>query len=324
MIQEKLTATFGDRLKFNELMSKHINFRIGGPASYFIEVKTLEELQSAVQIAIETNTPYFILGGGSNTLVSDTGFDGLAIKMANRDYRIEGNKVIAGAGALSVAVARGAGGAGLTGLEWMVSLPGTIGGAVRGNAGCFGGDMSESVDYVKALRISDTPCKIVELSNEDLAFGYRTSSIKTGDDIVFEVVMKLEEGDVDEIHAREQEILSKRKSTQHIASGTAGCAFKNIEFSTDDEIEKLRSSVGKIPQSFIKKKQIGSGWVVDRLDLKGFQIGQIKISEEHGNFLLNLGGATADDVVQMIAYIKTKARDEFGLQLQEEIEYVGF
>ena len=279
-------------------MSKHTSFRVGGPARWFVEVKSGEELQEAIGFAEEKKLPWFILGGGTNTLVADKGFDGLVIKMSNRDVRIEGERMMVGAGAMSVSVARAAADAGLSGLEWAASLPGTIGGAVRGNAGCFGGEMKDCVERVK---IFGSEAK--DLTNYDLRFGYRDSAIKHSKSIVLEVTLKLTQGDKVEIKKKMDEFMGKRKTTQPIASGTAGCAFKN---------------------PLVHGTLMSCGKIIDDLGLKGTKIGGIQISEVHGNFLINTGGATADDVVQMIALMKTRARNELGIQLQEEIEYLGF
>lgn len=279
-------------------MFKHTSFRVGGPARWFVEVKSGEELQEAIDFAEEKKMPWFILGGGTNTLVADKGFDGLVIKMSNRDVRIEGERMMVGAGAMSVSVARAAADAGLSGLEWAASLPGTIGGAVRGNAGCFGGEMKDCVERVKIFG-SETK----DLTNYDLRFGYRDSAIKHSKSIVLEVTLKLTQGDKGEIKKKMDEFMGKRKTTQPIASGTAGCAFKN---------------------PLVHGTLMSCGKIIDDLGLKGTKIGGIQISEVHGNFLINTGGATADDVVQMIALMKTRARNELGIQLQEEIEYLGF
>lgn len=283
------------QLRENEPMNKHTSFRVGGPARWFVEAKSAEEIQEAILFAKEKDVAWFILGGGTNTLVSDKGFDGLVIKMSNREVKIEGKRMIVGAGAMSVSAARAAADAELSGLEWAASLPGTIGGAVRGNAGCFGGEIKDVVESVRTLDKT--------MTHADLAFGYRDSAIKYSKEIILEVTLKLMKGDEVEIKKKMDEVMAKRKVTQPIASGTAGCAFKN---------------------PLVNGKLISCGKIIDDLGLKGTKIGGIQISDVHGNFLINDGTATADDVVQMIAFIKTRARNELGIQLQEEIEYLGF
>lgn len=295
-------------IKENEPMSKHLTFRIGGPARYFVEIKTVEELQQAIDMAKEKSLPWFVLGGGSNTLCSDKGYDGVVIQMANREVTIVDNKLTAGAGAISVAVARAAGDASLSGIEWMVSLPGMIGGAVRGNAGCFGGEMK---DVVATVTVFSPPARggaggggsIHILNNSDCHFAYRESIFKTNHDVIIDVTLKLIPGDKETIKAKMNEVLGKRKATQPTASGTAGCAFKN---------------------PLVDGKLLSCGKLIDELGLKGTKIGGISVSDVHGNFLINDGTATADQVIQLLSLIKMKARDERGVELTEEIQYLGF
>lgn len=318
-ITEQLKTIFQSRLKENELMAKHLNIKIGGPARWFVEVKTVEEFGHVLKIVHENDVPHFILGGGSNTLFSDDGFEGVVIKVAMREITIDGTKVTADAGAISAVVARQTATAGLQGFEWAISLPGTIGGAVRGNAGCFGGEVRDTLVSAEVYRNGE----IVELSKDDLDFGYRESSIKHSDDIVLRVTFELERGDAVELTKKLDETLAKRKSSQPLHAGSAGCMFKNYEIGSDEELEKLKQDAD-IPAEMIENKKLSAGWIIDQLDLKGTKVGGAMISEEHGNFLINTGEATASDVVQLISMIKMKARDRYGVQLQEEVEYVGF
>ena len=253
-------------------------------------------------------------------LVNDEGFDGLAIKMSNRDYSIEDGIVQADAGVLSGFLARKTVDAGLVGFEWAISLPGSIGGAVRGNAGCFGGEMKDVVTEVKVLRDGD----VVVLENQELQFGYRESSVKHSSDIVLSVTMRLKQtGDIDALKKKMAGVLDKRKMNQPLYGSSAGCIFKNYEIKDLKDIEKLQKDAD-IPDSMIENKQIAAGWIIEQLGLKGKKIGDAMISEEHGNFLINSGNATASDIAQLIAFVKTRARDTFGITLQEEVQYIGF
>jgi len=286
-------------IKEHEPMSKHTSFRVGGAARWFVQPGNVQEVQEAIVFAQEKKLPWFVLGGGTNTLVSDKGFEGVIINITNRAVKIDGERVTAAAGAMSVSVARSAADAGLSGMEWAASLPGTIGGAVRGNAGCFGGEMKDAVESVRVLRDGST----MELKNADCQFAYRESCFKHNKDVIIDVTLKLTTGDKQMVKAKMDEMMNKRKTTQPIASGTAGCAFKN---------------------PLVNGKLTSCGKIIEELGLKGMKIGGIQISEIHGNFLINDGTATADNVVQMISFVKTRARDELGISLQEEIEYVGF
>lgn len=316
---ESLQTLFGSRLKENELLAKHTNFRIGGPARWFVEVKSEDELKQAVRIARETATQLFVLGGGSNTLAKDEGYDGLVVKIGLRRFSISGRHVTADAGVISAALARATASAGLQGLEWAISLPGTIGGAVRGNAGCFGGEIKDVFNSARVL--SDG--KIVEVSKDDMQFGYRESSLKHSADILLSVVFGLKEGNADVLKKRLQEMLDARKASQPLYAGSAGCVFKNIEFQSSADLQRLSAEVD-IPSEMIAHRRISAGWLVDQLGLKGKKIGQAQISPEHGNFILNLGTASASEVVQLIAFVKTRAHERFGIHLHEEVQYLGF
>lgn len=316
---DALREIFGDRAKEHEPLAKHLNFRIGGPARWFVEVRTIEELQHVLSVAKSEDVDTFVLGGGSNTLASDDGFDGLVIKLALRSFQIDGTTVVADAGMISAALARETAKAGLAGFTWAISLPGTIGGAARGNAGCFGGEMVDTVTKVEVLRDG----QITEVSAEEMQFGYRESAVKHNDDIVLRVWMELTPGDPQELMEQLKTTVESRKKTQPLYAGSAGCIFKNFEYEEDSEIEKLKSAVA-IPEGMLVAKRISAGWLIDQADLKGTRIGDASISEEHGNFLINHGKVTADEIVQLIALVKTRIRDQFGIQLQEEVQYVGF
>lgn len=317
-ITNELKNLFGERLKEQEPMATHVNFRIGGPARWFTDVRTVEELQQAVELCEQNEVPYFVLGGGSNTLVSDEGFEGVVLKMALRSFEIEGNTVIADAGVISASLARATATAGLAGFAWAISLPGTIGGAVRGNAGCFGGETKDYLTKVLVLRDG----ALLEIPKEELKMGYRDSAIKHSNDIVVRAWFELPEGDKEALTAQLTETLNKRKASQPLSAGSAGCMFKNYEI--QDASEKPQLEQKGVPEAMLENGKVSAGWVVDQLDLKGVRIGDAMISNEHGNFIVNLGNATASDIVQLVAMVKTRARNEFGVQLHEEVQYLGF
>ena len=318
-ITSQLHSIFGSRLRENESMSKHTNFRIGGQAKWFVEIRTVDELKQVLKIAVVQNIPYFIFGGGSNILVNDKPFDGIAIKIAMRDITINGKCVCAEAGALSSAVARETAKAGLSGLTWAISLPGTIGGAVRGNAGCFGGETKDHLVKVELFRDGE----VIAVKKDDLHFGYRDSVIKHNNDIILSATFELESDDPKKLLAELDEKLNARITFQPLDAGSAGCMFKNYEIKSDEELRSLKQKLD-VPSEMIEKRRISAGWLIDRLDLKGTQIGGAKVSEKHGNFLVNIGNSTADDVAQLIALIKTRARNEYRINLEEEVQYIGF
>jgi len=318
-ITNQLKTIFADRLKENEPLAKHTTWRIGGPARWLVEAKSPEEIQIAVQITETAGVKYLILGGGSNVLVSDAGFDGLVIRPALREIKVEGNLLTAEAGAPVSLVSRAALENNLSGLEWMITLPGTVGGAVRGNAGCFGCETGNLIKTVKLLRDG----KIVEVTDLEMNFDYRNSLVKQNrQEIILSATFELVPGDPIIIKSKMDELLAKRLASQPPAGGTAGCVFKNYVVK-DDEFDRLKNETD-IPNEMLEKKIISAGWLIDQMDLKSKQIGGAKISEKHANFIENVSGATASDVVQLIALVKMNARDRFGIQLVEEVEYIGF
>jgi UDP-N-acetylmuramate dehydrogenase len=323
MAADRIKEIFGGRLKENEPLAKHVNIRIGGPADFYVEAKSSEEIAAAVEAALADGVPFAVLGGGSNTLPSDEGFRGLVIQAANRAWRIEDERVFAEAGVPSAFLARKAAEAGLTGLEWAISLPGTIGGAVRGNAGCFGGETKDVVVSVDALRVSDGRAEGVVYTNADCRFGYRESVFKRVHDVVLDVELELTPAPKAECMARLDAVLAKRKLEQPSDSPSAGCMFKNFEYDDEEEIAKLKS-VLDVPPEYLEARRIPAGWLVEQADLKGMSVGGAQVSQKHGNFLQNRGDATASDVLQLISLIKMRIRDGYGIQLEEEVQLLGF
>ncbi len=318
-LTEQLRSVVNDRLRENEPMSHHTNFRIGGPATFFIEIKSTQELQQILSIAKEHSMNTCVIGGGSNMLVADHGFDGIMLKMSMHGISIDKNRVQAEAGIPMTLLSRKVGEACLSGLEWAITLPGTVGGAVRGNAGCFGGETRDHL--IEAVLLSNG--EVVTRSKEELKFGYRESSVKHSDDIVLSALFELEQRDCEAIKQIMGLNLSKRKASQPTDGGSAGCMFKNYEILSDEDLQRIKTKLD-LPREVSVSRWISAGWLIDQLDLKGFKMGGAKVSEKHGNFLVNTGTATADEVIQLIAFIKTRARDTYGIMLQEEVQYVGF
>lgn len=317
-VTQKLQEIFAERLKEHEALSKHLNFRIGGPARWFIDVKTEEELLALYEIVKEHSLPLFILGGGSNTIASDDGFEGVVAKMNMREYRvIEDNKAYVEAGMISVAFARSMVNEGLSGWEWAVSLPGTIGGAIRGNAGCFGGETKDNILSVRVLRDG----KILELQAEELEMDYRHSVFKENDDIILSGVFQLEPGDKEKMKKHLNEILEKRKASQPIATGSAGCIFKNYEIPNFQEAELLEEA--GVPIEMVNARRVSAGWVVEQLGMKGKKHGDAQVSDVHGNFIMNHGGARAKDVFKLISDIQEGAKERYGINLETEVQYLG-
>ena len=305
----------------NEPLAAHTIFRIGGPA----RLLRREEREIACPCGrageCRRHVPWEILGGGSNVLASDKGFDGLIIQPANREWGINGQRITCEAGALMTVVARKAAEVGLTGFEWAVTVPGTIGGAIFGNAGCFGGEMKDVVTSVDAYRIADG--KRVTLSREECRFGYRDSLFKHERHLILGCSLKLAAGDAAAALAKLDEYIAQRKEEQPLGTASAGCMFKNYSFSNDTDITKLRDEVD-IPPAFIEARRIPAGWLVERAGFKGYRLGNVAVSEKHANFLVNLGGGTADEVAQLVSIIQMRVRDQYGIPLKTEVQFIGF
>lgn len=322
-MDQKLFADL--RVREHEPMARHTNFRIGGPARYYVEARTPEEIQRAMTVARSAGLAWFVLGGGSNTLVADAGFDGLVVQLASRDIRVDGTRVTAGAGAISAAVARAAGDAGLTGFEWAISLPGTIGGAVRGNAGCFGGETKDVVERVVVLD-GNNELRIMNHGNVECGFRYRHSTFKEHPEwIILEVMLVLRSDDPAACNARMDEHLTRRKTKQPLERPSAGCLFANVEVKTlnAEQLDRLEAATTGAWRTVAHDGQIPTGWLIERLGLKGHRVGNVMVSEKHGNFVINLGGGTAADVLALIAVVQQRSREAYGIELREEVQRLG-
>jgi UDP-N-acetylmuramate dehydrogenase len=196
-----------------------------------------------------------------------------------------------------------------------------MGGATYGDAGCFGGEMRDVVTNVRAYDLMNK--REVNYSNAECKFAYRESRFKHEPHIILETTMVLKKGDAAVAQQKLEEIMGKRKDTQPQGAFTAGCLFKNVECESESDFDIARREI-EIPQEMVASKKIPAGWLIDKLGLKGKTIGKAQVSPVHGNFLVNLGGATASDVIQLSSFVKMKARDELGIFLEDEVQYVGF
>jgi len=301
----------------NVSLKGYTSFKIGGPAKYFVEVNNIEEVIETISWARKNNYKTLFIGGGSNMLISDKGFDGLAVRLNLQQLSFESNKVIAGAGIILAFLLNKTLENGLTGLEFAAGIPGTVGGAIRGNAGTYGLAMSDVVKKIKYLDLIHNELK--EMSVADANFVYRHSIFKENKNLVLEVELVLERGDVEEARKLIKERLQHRHDTQP-NEPSAGCIFKNISFDEVDldDLRKRNIDVDK----FANTKKIPAAYLIDKADLKGKTIGGAQISEKHGNYIINTGQATAEQVIMLISFIKQQIRDKYGVQLQEEVHIV--
>lgn len=322
---------FADILKEDEPLSKYTTFKIGGPAKFFVEPQTSEQLAEVFQFVQKNALPFFILGGGTNVLMSDEGFNGVVIRPRNRALRIEGTSVYAEAGLPLAKLAQETAKAGLTGLEWCIAVPGTVGGAIRGNAGAFGGEV---VDNLVSARIVNAD-SIREFKNNELDFRYRASRIKDqkGKELVLDAVFELERADSEEAQQRVKDMLKKKFSDQPMGELCAGCLFKNIELipgkeelsanSSGNPTEEFFADIKKEHPEFIEKGKVPAGWIIEELGFKQKEPHKgIKVSEKHANFLVNTGDGTAQAVKEYAEIIKKEAKARYGIDLEEEVQFV--
>ncbi len=287
-----------DQVLTEELMSRHTTFRIGGAADYFCLPKTREQLYGTITACREAGESYYILGNGSNVLVSDEGYHGVVIQLFQNmnEIRIEGNRVYAQAGALLSRLAHQAGRTGLAGMEFASGIPGTLGGALVMNAGAYGGEMR---DVVREALVMTEQGEVLQLSGDELELGYRTSVIAKKNYIVLEAVLELEPGNIEAIEARMAELKEARTGRQPLEYPSAGSTFKR-------------------PEGYF------AGKLIMDAGLRGFRIGGAQVSEKHCGFLINTGGATAEDVMSLIAHVQTEVKRRFGVDLEMEVKTLGF
>lgn len=305
----------------NIQLAPYTTFKIGGNARYFYITKTSLEIKKAIQVANELKLPYYILGNGSNILVSDGGFDGLVIRIMNRGLEIADQNICVESGvALSKLVMDSING-GLTGLEWLIGIPGTVGGAIYGNAGAYGHSLGEAVKIVKVFNPGSLKEEI--LSGNECGFSYRHSAFKENKYIILSAILELKKGDRPESEKKIKEYILNRQG-KHPIGPSAGSVFKNPLISENQKVfEKLVKQYPEL-EKFKSAGKIPAGWLIEEYGLLGKKIGGAMVSKEHGNFIINTGSATALDVVTLISLIKQKVRVNFNIQLEEEIQYVGF
>ena len=295
LLEERLAP---DSVCTDELMSRHTTFRIGGPASVFVTPKSEKDLVTAIEICRSQGAPYFILGNGSNLLVSDQGYDGVVVHIGSdlRDISVEGTEITAKTGAMLSQVAHAALAHGLTGMEFAAGIPGSLGGACMMNAGAYGGEMSQILVGVRAL---DDKGQIVELAADQLELGYRHSIMMEKQYVVLGARIHLEKGNPEKIQAQMDDLKEKRIAKQPLEYPSAGSTFKRPE------------------GAFAGKLIMDAG-------LRGFRIGDAMVSEKHCGFVVNAGKATAEDVCGVISHVQQVVREKYGKELEPEIRFLGF
>lgn len=280
-----------------EPMSAHVTFGTGGPADLFITPGSVSELKAVLAALKKSETPLFVLGRGSNLLVSDKGFRGAVITLRKNlcGITVEGNTVTAEAGAMMPEIAHAALRAGLSGLEFASGIPGTIGGGLIMNAGAYGSELKNVVTKAEVLRPDGT---VKEMTLEELGLSYRHSALMGTDNIVLSVTMALTPGDPSAIKAAMDELNQKRRDKQPLEYGSAGSTFKR-------------------PTGYF------AGALIEEAGLKGFHIGNAWVSEKHAGFVVNKGGATTGEILQVIRHVENTVFNRSGVQLELEVRLLG-
>jgi len=293
-IGQKLVSATGVNLREKEMMSKHTTLCLGGPADYFVEVQNEKQLMSLLEFVNENKMPFYVVGGGSNLLFGDNGFRGIIIKLAG-DFQaidVEGNSVVCGGGAVFAAVVKKSIECSLSGLEYFIAIPGTVGAAVYGNAGLKDIWADSAVDCVETV---DYYGKKQLFQRNEIEFKYRSSSLKNR--IITKVKFVLKKADKNDILNVVSKEIERRKQSQPIGTKNAGCVFKN-------------------PQD------VSAGSLIDSLGLKKFTIGGISISGVHANFFINNGSGSSKDMESMITFVRNKVKEKFNIDLKTEIKII--
>ena len=297
IVTRLINITGKDNVRINEPMKNHTTFKIGGPAQYYVTPESVTQIQEVVSLCRDMNIPLHVIGNGSNILVGDDGVDGVVLALFNTfsDYEIKDNVITAQAGMSLIKLAVIALREGLTGLEFASGIPGSVGGAVYMNAGAYDGQMK---DVVTSVTVLDEAGNIRILGRDELDMGYRTSAVAKHNMIVLQVIIELKAGDKEQIKDRMNRLSELRKQKQPLEYPSAGSTFKR-------------------PEGYFAGKLIADA------GLKGYSIGGAAVSEKHAGFVVNMGGATAKDVVELTDYIKKRIIEQFGVTLELEIKKIG-
>lgn len=295
--EQLIQITDKESVLSDELMSRHTTFKIGGAADYFVTPNNIEETQKIIQLCNKEDIPFYILGNGSNLLVSDKGYRGVVIQLYKKMNRVEvnGEQLRVQTGALLSQIANAALKNSLTGFEFAAGIPGTLGGAVVMNAGAYGGEMKDVLDKVTVLTKEG---EVLTLTKDELELGYRTSIIKKKNYIVVEAVISLTQGEESEIKALMDDLKEKRITKQPLEYPSAGSTFKR-------------------PEGHF------AGKLIEDAGLRGFQVGGAQVSEKHCGFVINKDNAAAADVVKLMQEVSDIVEEKFGVPLEPEVKKLG-
>ena len=285
-----------NEIEINAKMKEHIYFKVGGPADILLNPHKVDQIIETIKICENNKIPYYVIGNGSNLLVKDGGLRGVVIKLSGLDsIEVNDNKIKAGSGALLKSVSDAALDNKLTGFEFACGIPGSVGGAVFMNAGAYDGEIKNVIIEAEVI---DRNGKLLILKNDDIKLGYRTSNIKDEGYIVVSATFELTKGNYEKIETRINELTKKREEKQPLEYPSAGSTFKR-------------------PEGYF------AGKLIQDAGLKGFSIGGAAVSGKHSGFVINKGGATAKDILDVISHVQEEVKKQFGVELQTEVRIIG-
>ena len=311
-------------------LKAYSHYEIGGPARYFFAPKTMIELRAVAKAAKKIKLPSFVLGGGTNLLIADEGFEGVVIKPDIKILKVSKNRIHAGAGVLMSELLEFATKKGLSGLEWAGGLPGTVGGAIRGNAGCFGGGTKDKIESVESFDLAKLVAK--KRKNKECHFGYRSSvfKIKNGKEIVISATFLLKPGNKKEIKRSIDEKVAYRLKHHPIEYPNVGSIFKNVPIAQFKNVKHDGASLAfkkgrksySMPVKVDPFHVVPAAYLIAESGVKGVSFGGAMVSPKHPNFIVNAFDAKASDVKTLISFVKSKVKDRFGVTLEEEVQVI--
>ncbi len=313
---ERMRGIEGLTVSSAEPLSRHTRFSIGGPAAVFIEADSVEALLAAVELIRSHDLPLVVVGGGTNLVVADEGFPGGVLRFTGRRIAPSGRRIVAEAGAALDDLVECAVENGLEGIETLAGIPGTVGGAVYGNAGAYGHSISERVSLVRFI----DGARVREIGREECEFAYRDSVFKRRKDwIVFEVEVELTPAPREVLRATAGRIVETRNRKFPPQMKCAGSVFKNLLL---PELPEAVASL--VPPEVVREGKIPAAWFLEQAGAKGMARGDIRIADYHANLIYNAGTGTARDLRELIADVKSRVQARFRLELEEEVQYIGF
>lgn len=306
-----------NKVSENILFSSLTTLRIGGPIKYFVEALTITDIVQSIERAKKENLLWIVIGGGSNLLVADSGFDGLVIQNCIEGIKKLGEIMEVSSGTDLKKLVDWVNSQGFSGFEKLAGIPGTVGGAVYGNAGAYGQTISDKILWVEVYSPGYEDIKI--LRYRECGFGYRDSGFKKTKDIILRIGFSATPGDSEELIAKSREIIKTREQKYHRGIACPGSFFKNVE------VDKLDEGIlRKIPKDKIMFGKIPAGWLLEEVGAKGGRRGHVKVAPWHGNLFINEGGGRTADFVKLAGKYKDRVKEKFGIELVPEVQLIGF